>query len=121
MSLCIFCSCEKQVAEEGVHGASFTRLYAMGLKQYMPPMCGPHGEAVVREAEDLERQANLLREESSMLIRLTHTLTRVPFLDSRKCSGEAACGGDRAVRRPLKQETRVARPSRETHFYVSTG
>lgn len=65
MSLCIFCSCEKQVAEEGVHGASFTRLYAMGLKQYMPPICGPHGEAVVREAEDLERQANLLREEPS--------------------------------------------------------
>ena len=61
------------------------------------------------------------REDITMLIRLTHTLTRVPFLDSRKCSGEAACGGDRAVRRPLKQETRVVRPSRETHFCVSTG
>ena len=59
MSLCIFCNYERSVAEEGVHhGASFTRLYVLGLKQYVPPMCGPHGESVVREAEDLERQAD---------------------------------------------------------------
>jgi hypothetical protein len=48
---------------------------------------------------------------SSMLIRLTPESVRVPFLDSRKCSGEAACGGSAEVRAPCEagNEGREAR------------